>query len=219
MPVLRSRALRYEYIKVWGKERAPATEVVQSGAILSRQGCGRRHGRPAPAPPAAEDGVQPSGKPLDLDSEAPSLGPWKTRGEREENWLPLCNSLMSFAVTRAQSAKVTPARTDRLGHNRAPNCDTKHSTVNRISTFSYELFDGMQLVANIYHCIAPYAIEPDWDDVCAPRLAGFPLRFLRRVDPGARRMFSIGVHSLRASSRGRCVIARRSTFRSWLCSI
>jgi hypothetical protein len=39
---------------------------------------------------------------------------------------------------------------------------------NRISTFSYELFDGMQLVANIYHCIAPYAIEPDWDDVYAP---------------------------------------------------
>ena len=33
----------------------------------------------------------------------------------------------------------------------------------------------MQLVANIYHCIAPYAIEPDWDDVYAPRLAGFPL--------------------------------------------
>jgi len=34
----------------------------------------------------------------------------------------------------------------------------------------------MQLVANIYHCIAPYAIESDWDDICAPRLAGFPLK-------------------------------------------
>jgi len=33
----------------------------------------------------------------------------------------------------------------------------------------------MQLVANIYHCIAPYAIESDWDDVYAPRLVGFPL--------------------------------------------
>jgi hypothetical protein len=70
-------------------------------------------------------------------------------------------------------------------------------------------------------CI-PHAIESQWDNVWAPRLAGFPS--ILSMQQGSRVFgwpkqctFSIPVLFVRASRLGGCGIARQSkaTFRSW----